>query len=80
MPTRISKRRFDELTFGLRGSGSRDGWVDVAHWETDDGHTLSALFYVEEVDAFLGGLFVRDEAKRFKTFGPLVPFFTKRSG
>lgn len=82
MPTRINKARFDAFVFDIRRSGQTENWIDVAHWETHDGRALAALFYVEndEIDGFVGALFLRDQYNRFSVFPPLVPFRTKRAG
>ena len=80
MPTRISKQRFNEFTFGVRCNGKDTNWQDVSYWSTHAGEALATLFYVEKVDAFIGALFLRDDHQRFRPFPPLVPFRTKRAG
>lgn len=80
MPTRISKARFDEFTFGFRGSGEQDSWNAVAYWSTHDTDALGALFYVEKADSYLGVLCLRNNQQRFLPHGPLLPFRTLREG
>lgn len=80
MPTRISKARFDEFTFGFRSSGEQKSWNTVAHWSTHEGDALAALFYVEEADSYLGLLCLRNDQHRFLPQGPWVPFRTLREG
>ncbi len=80
MPTRIQKARFDEFTFGFRGSGDEENWNEVAYWSTHDSDALAALFYVEKADSYLGMLCLRNDQHRFVPYGPLVPFRTLREG
>ena len=80
MPTRITKQTFDAYMFGLRSIGDSNKWQDVSYWATQSAEALAALFYVADVDSFLGALFLRDDHSRFRPFPPLILFRTKRAG